>query len=126
MWIYVIINADIPNLLTECCILQDFRLKDHSPMSESDYNLTNLLNAVEQFKKDGGFGTNTIKTLNITPHYIFTKSTVSESSSSTNEAFGNRSQSMAVPIKNNKDNNKLDKNDRDDRSVFSSITGLFK
>lgn len=96
MWIYVVVNGDVPNLLTECNILLDFRLKDHSLMSEADYNLTSLLNAVEDIKKDGGSGvSNSNKFISITPYIIQSNTTVPDSASDTMSV---RSMSMSSVI----------------------------
>ena len=43
MWIYVIINSDIPDILAECTFLQDFKLRDYSLMSHEDYSLINFV-----------------------------------------------------------------------------------
>ena len=56
MWIYVIINSDIPDVLAECVFLQDFKLRDHSLMSHEDYSLISFLSAVDQIKKETNFG----------------------------------------------------------------------
>jgi len=52
MWIYVIINSDIPDILAESSFLQDFKLRDYSLMSHEDYSLINFLSAVDQIKKE--------------------------------------------------------------------------
>jgi hypothetical protein len=56
MWIYVIINSDIPDILAECTFLQDFKLRDYSLMSHEDYSLINFLSAVDQIKKETNLG----------------------------------------------------------------------
>jgi hypothetical protein len=91
MWIYVLLNAEIPSLLTECCILQDFKLKDFSLMSEADYNLANLINAVEQFKKDEIHGQGN-KYTQITPSVISTKASIPDVSFD----YSTRSHSMST------------------------------
>jgi hypothetical protein len=56
MWIYVIINSDVPDILAECTFLQDFKLRDYSLMSHEDYSLINFLSAVDQIKKETNLG----------------------------------------------------------------------
>ncbi len=56
MWIYVIINSEIPDILAECVFLQDFKLRDHSLMSHEDYSLISFLSAVDQIKKETNMG----------------------------------------------------------------------
>lgn len=119
MWIYVIINAEISNLFTECCILQDFALKG-SP-TESDYILILFIQAVEHFKREGNFGIHS-KTSNITPILIQTKTIIPETST---DYYASRSQSMVSTT------SKMGSNNNNDEksiigSVTSSIKGLFK
>jgi hypothetical protein len=109
MWIYVIANADLNNLLTETTILHDFRLRDLS-LSESEFILTLFMNAVDSFKKEGGVGSS--KQYNsISPHIIFSKTSVPDTSS---DSSGGRTQSMMTPrpIKENE-------------GLVGSIKGLF-
>lgn len=126
MWIYVICNADINNLLTECSILHDFRLRDLSLMSEADYNVTLFMNAVDMFKKEGGMlSSSSQKYSNITPYYIFSKTSLPENQY--DGGIQSRSQSMSTV------NTKLSHRTSGDRgedgfvsNFTSSIKGLFK
>lgn len=52
MWMYVLINSDINNIMTECVLMQEFRLKDQSLMNESDYHLTNVLSVIDLLNKE--------------------------------------------------------------------------
>jgi hypothetical protein len=119
MWSYVIINADIPNILTECCLLQDFRLKITQP--ETEYILTTFQSAVEQFKKD--ISHSNTKYTTITPIYIQTKTIIPDISS---DSFASRSQSMSTVNSKMTNKDPKDKEDGIIGSVTSSIKGLFK
>ncbi len=117
MWIYVICNSDINSLLTECCILIDFRLKDLSLMFESDYNLTLFMNAIDSLKKEMGNSNN--KFSSITPYIIFSKTSMPDSGSENVQ----RSYSMSTS------KGKLTEDKNGDGligSVTSSLKGLFK
>lgn len=67
VWMYILINGEVDNLLTEIIIIQDFMLKDTSLLNDSGYHLINLITALEQYKnKEGDYP---IK-YNITPTYV--------------------------------------------------------
>ena len=121
MWIYVIINAEIPNIITEKCILQDFTLK--GPPTLNDFILILFIQAVEYFKKET-IGNNN-KFSNITPIFIQTKTIIPDTTPQ--DAFNNRSQSMATV--SSKSTN-ISNRDRDDSGIFntvsSTIKGIFK
>ena len=51
---YIIINSDFDNILTEIIIMQDFMLKDSSLINESGYHLINFINALENYKNKEG------------------------------------------------------------------------
>ena len=85
IWTYVIINADVNNLITECDILQDFKIKDSSLQGSSDYHLTNMLAAVEEFKKKE-IGQN--KFTNITTYFVSSNTFVPEEPSGRSMSFG--------------------------------------
>jgi hypothetical protein len=126
MWIYVVINAEIPNLLSEKTILHDFTLK--SGQSENDFILILFIQAIENFRKENSSHKNYN---NIAPIYIQTKTIIPEAPT---ETFM-RSQSMAVGSQSTHNSqSSLNKNhtmrDRDDPGLISSmtskITGIFK
>ena len=59
IWTYLVINADIPNILTEVLILNDFRIQGN--FIEGDYELTNFIAAVKNLEDNelsNNFGTN--------------------------------------------------------------------
>jgi len=70
MWIYVLINSDINNIITESVLMQEFRLKDQSLMNESDYHLTNILAAIDHLNKDDN-KTPKPSATNIVPYVIY-------------------------------------------------------
>ncbi len=110
MWIYVIINADLPNILSEKCILQDFTLK--ISLNENDFILILFIQAIESFRKDNL--TNN-RYSNITPIIIQTSTIIPEPQS---ESYANtRSQSM-VSNKSTATTN--------EGGLFNSIKGIFK
>ncbi len=113
MWIYIIINSDIPNLLTESCILQDFRIKISQP--DVEYILITFQNAIENFKKEGSLQTNT-KATNISPIFIQTNTITAEIPD-----LYSRSQSMSSTLTRttSKEESGLF------NSVASSLKGLF-
>jgi hypothetical protein len=111
MWIYVVINAEIPNILTEKCLLHDFTLK--SSQSENDFILILFIQAIENFRKESAPS----KFSNISPIYIQTKTIIPEAPSDT---FSTRSQSMAIGSKN-----QMSK-DKDDSGMFQSMTSTIK
>ena len=93
MWIYVIINSDIPDILAEFAILQDFKLRDYSLMSHEDYSLISFLSAVDQIKKETNSGKgNKINSYVIQPILITSKA--SGYSESMFDEYSNRSSSM--------------------------------
>jgi hypothetical protein len=112
MWIYVIVNSEIPNILTESLILQDFRIKISQP--ELDYILVSFQSAIEYMKKEGG--SIATKFSNLAPIYIQTKTIIPELSDS-----GARSQSMQIGTKHQF------KEDTPNilNSVTSSLKGFF-
>ena len=82
IWTYVIVNADISNILTECAILQDFKLKDSGySQSIGDYHLTSVLAVMEEFRK-GEASIN--KYANITPYYVSSNNYVPQEDYSNN------------------------------------------
>jgi hypothetical protein len=110
MWIYVIINADLPNILSEKCILQDFTLK--ISLNENDFILILFIQAIESFRKDNL--TNN-RYSNITPIIIQTSTIIPEPQS---ESYANtRSQSM-VSNRSTATTN--------EGGLFNSIKGIFK
>jgi len=130
MWIYVVINSDIQNILSEKTILHDFSLK--SGQSENDFILILFIQAIENFRKENTSGNKNYS--NIAPIYIQTKTIITEAPP---ETFM-RSQSMAVgsglggSSSQNPQNSQLIKNQtmREDPGLLSSmtskITGIFK
>lgn len=130
MWIYVVINSDIQNILSEKTILHDFSLK--SGQSENDFILILFIQAIENFRKENTSGNKNYS--NIAPIYIQTKTIITEAPP---ETFM-RSQSMAVgsgragSSSQNPHNSQLIKNQtmREDPGLLSSmtskITGIFK
>lgn len=122
MWIYVIINADIPNLTTETCILHDFALKGTS--TENDYILILFIQAVEHFKREG-LSNPASKVSNISPIYIQTKTIIPEIP---NETYSTRSQSIFS--NSSKLTNGVLSREKDENGLFGSVTssikGLFK
>jgi len=114
MWIYVIINADIPNILTESCILQDFRIKISQP--EVEYILITFQNAIENFKKDGALPSQS-RSSSISPIFIQTKTVIPEIP----DVNSSRSMSMSSTFTKT--------SSRDESgligSVASSLKGLF-
>ncbi len=117
MWIYVIVNSDINNLITECSFLVDFRLKDFTTMSESDYILANFMCAIDSLKKEISSGGN--RTNNITPYVIFSKTSMPEAD---NEVSYIRANSMYSVKSNMTDVNQSGLIG----SMASSLRGLFK
>jgi hypothetical protein len=111
MWIYVIINADLTNLFTECSLMQDFALKG-SP-TENDYILILFIQAVEHFKRDGAFHSN--KNNNLAPIFIQTKTIIPDSA----DLFNTRSQSVATT------SSKISSKDNND-GLLGSVTSTFK
>jgi hypothetical protein len=82
----VIINADIPNILSEKCILQDFTLK--ISLNENDFILILFIQAIESFRKD----ISNNKYSNITPIIIQASTIIPDTQP---ESYANsRSQSM--------------------------------
>ncbi len=114
MWIYVIINAEIPNVLTESCIMQDFRLKISQP--EIEYILITFHNALDDFKKEGAGSQlpGNSKAVNISPIFIQTKSIVPE----TPDQFNSRSQSMSSSVTKS--------TVRDESGLLNSVTSSLK
>jgi hypothetical protein len=110
MWIYVIINSELPNILTEKCILQDFILK--GGLNENDFILMLFIQAMESFRLDG---LSSNRPNFITPIIIQTQSTISETPGETYP----RSQSL-YSIKTNSTSN------LPDAGLFSSVTSTFK
>jgi hypothetical protein len=117
MWIYVICNADLNNLLTECSFLVDFRLKDFTTMSESDYILTNFMCAIDSFKKEISSGGN--KTNNLTPYVIFSKTSMPESAPEISYVRTNSMYSVRSNMTDTSQGGLIG-------SMASSLRGLFK
>lgn len=117
MWIYVICNSDLNNILTECSILVDFRLKDFTTMSESDYILTNFMCAIDSFKKEIVSGGSN-KTNNLTPYVIFSKTSMPDSNPDINIVRANSMQSARSNIDTTQGSIM--------GSMASSFRGLFK
>jgi len=113
MWIYVIINAEVPNVLTEICIMQDFRVKISQP--EIEYILITFHNALDDFKKEAaGSQLPGSKAVNISPIFIETKSIVQE----TPDQFNSRSQSMSSYVTRG--------SVKDDSGLLNSVTSSLK
>lgn len=98
MWIYVIINSDIPDILAECVFLQDFKLRDYSLMSLEDYSLINFLSAVDQIKKEINFGKLKANSFVIQPIIISSRSGNIDYSSLGFDTFAQRSASMSTVV----------------------------
>ncbi len=111
MWIYVIINADIPNILTESCILQDFRIKISQP--EVEYILITFQNAIENFKKDGGLPSHS-RPSSISPIFIQTKTMIPEIP----DVVNTRSMSMSSSITKT--------STREESGLLGSVTSSLK
>lgn len=128
MWIYVLINSDVPNLLTECNILSEFRLKDYTLMSEADYNLSaNLITAVESLKKEGtGIQTSGTTYKTIQSYKIESSNFMPEQII---DNFGGRAHSMST-YGHKTIHTGTSKDQRDDSGLISNLTssikGLFK
>ncbi len=73
MWIYVIINSEISDILAESVFLQDFKLRDHSLMSHEDYSLINFLSAVDQIKKEISLNKSNKNVFSIQPIVVTTR-----------------------------------------------------
>lgn len=115
MWIYVIINADIPNILTESCIMQDFRIKISQP--EIEYILITFQNAIENFKKDGSLHHS--KSTNMSPIFIQTVTMIPEVPDSVLNSRSMSMQSNATKMSSKDDSTSLL------GSMTSSLKGLF-
>lgn len=110
MWIYVIINSDIPNILTEKCILQDFIII--GGLNQNDFILMLFIQAIESFRLDSAPSS---KPNVLAPIIIQTQSTMQETPG---DSF-TRSQSL-YSIKTNSATN------LPDAGLFSSVTSTFK
>ncbi len=117
MWIYVISNADINNLLTECSFLVDFRLKDFTTMSESDYILANFMCAIDSLKKEIAIGGN--KTNNLAPYVIFSKTSMPEEPAEVSYLRTSSMHSVRSNMTDTTQNGLIG-------SMASSLRGLFK
>ena len=95
MWIYVIINSDILNILSECTFLQDFKLKDLSLMSADEYSFVNFLNAMDQIKKETNFGKVQKGSYVIQPIVISCRSGYVDNSYASAESFSSRTISIS-------------------------------
>ena len=51
IWIYIVINSEVENILTETELLQEFNIKQNSAYNEEGYQIVNLNYALEQLKK---------------------------------------------------------------------------
>lgn len=109
MWIYVLINAELPNILTEKSILQDFTLK--MSLNENDFILILFIQAIESFRKDGA--TLNSKYSNITPIIIQSSISIPDTQG---ESYANtRSQSIVS-----------NKSVSNEGGLLNSIKGIFK
>jgi hypothetical protein len=108
IWIYVIINSDISNMLTENIILHDFRLRELS-LSEAEFILTLFVGAIDSLKKEVGLGNNIPKFTTLTPYVVYTKTSVPDTSDTTGRTHSMMSQ----------------RNAKDNDGLIGSIKGLF-
>ena len=97
MWIYVIINSEVSDILAECVFLQDFKLRDHSLMSHEDYSLISFLSAVDQIKKETNMGKLTkANSFAIQPIIITSRAGNIDYASTSFDSMASRSASMST------------------------------
>lgn len=51
IWIYILLNSKLENIITETQIIQDFNIKSSQSFSEEGFQIANLHSALEDVKK---------------------------------------------------------------------------
>ena len=122
IWLYIVINCDVPNLLAEVTFLQQFKLKGSNLEGEADYHMTNMFAAVEQLNKD-----NQCSKAILTPYTINTQeqnynNDMDFSFNAGTSSSSNRAQSF-VPKYDNSNTKEVDEGKSS--SKFSQFKNMF-
>ena len=51
IWIYILINSKVDNIITETQLIQEFNIKSSFVFSEEGFQIANLISALEDLKK---------------------------------------------------------------------------
>lgn len=118
IWVYIVINTEIKNLLTEVNILRNFKIKESFLDGEAEFHMTNMIAAVDHLfnlEKEK-------KQPTLQPYYISSNNNYAMMDSRDFSFGGGRAQSMLT-----KDNdNTRDRTMTNTNATNSGIMGTFK